>query len=386
MDSLLNSPELGCIVKLVIFRRTIKQRIDEMIKNITYFLLFLTIVLLSTDAASANAAPPPAVLWFSFQDESGSPVSPDSLQLIGCLTESCVSETLLSRYGNCALPGCLPGEPSLQGDMDQLACADALCRATSRDYPTQIFRLVANINGQVYTSKPARLFSGDAIRYQTEAYQVIMSIPGLNLSNDPDFVKPGLPSYGINFVYALLLTLLGELLVAWFYLWFVQRWRGAQLVTPLVLVCLANLVTLPLVWFLFPTFVPFMQLESRAVGLFLGLVAVYLSLVFYLAFVLLEGRRRWIIITVNLLVILLVIPVCALIIGYIVGYPNLYKLTSSGLPGSWLVWISEIFAWVYEAFFLYFLSRKTLPLKHALVLSLLMNLTSYLVGMVVLAT
>jgi hypothetical protein len=326
----------------------------------------------------ANLAPPPARLWFTFQDPVGKPLSPTALQLIAC-REDCTQGDLLLSYGKkCTQPGCLAGEPVLENSL--LACSQALCLARSYDFPAGAYRLVAQINGKSYTSGPVELFRGEAPGYNTLAYRVTVSDRGLSLEFEPDFVQPDFNPYRANFFQALLLTLAIELSIAFLYLWFVLRWRGAALGLPLFLVFLADLVTLPLVWYFFPTLKPFTPFAGRFLGLFWLACAGIFTLVAYAVFVLLKGRQRWFILAGIVVLLLVAIPFCSLVIGYTIGYPNAYKIYPTGLPGIWSLVIAEIFAWLYEAFFVYFISRKTVPLKHALLLSLLMNLASYLAG------
>jgi hypothetical protein len=353
-----------------------------------YFLtiqVLILLLLLSASDASANSGPPPERIWLLFQDESGTSLPPQGLQLVGCSTEACTEKTLLLSYGKCNLPGCLPGKPTMTGEWDKLACDGSVCRAVSYDFPTRIFQLISQANGQVYTSPPAQL-AGAERTFDNFAYQAVVSPQGLSLTSKPDFDEPKYPLHKINFLLALLITLVSELLVAGLYGWFVLRWREPELDLLLVLVGLADLITLPMVWFFFPSFAKFMPVESRSLGIFLALIAIIYTSVLYYAFVRADGRRRRNMVTISTLIVLLATPVCSGVIIFVQGYTNLYKLTSTGLPGSWLLLMSEIFAWLYETFFLYFLSRKTLPLKHALILSLLMNLTSFLAGLVILTS
>jgi hypothetical protein len=59
--------------------------------------LVLTFLLLAPPpAAQANAAPPP-VVWFTFVDETGQPVSLEGAQLLGCETIDCEAPALLQQ-------------------------------------------------------------------------------------------------------------------------------------------------------------------------------------------------------------------------------------------------------------------------------------------------
>jgi len=144
------------------------------------------------------------------------------------------------------------------------------------------------------------------------------------------------------------------------------------------------LVTFPLVWFFFPSLAPFAPPETRALGKFFLLPA----LAFTLLAVAIYNRkgldRRSIWLVILLVLAIVVTPLCAWLVEYQAGYTDYKIRLAGGLPSSWLLLASEIFAVLFEAGFLFILTRRSLPLKHALTLSLLMNLASYLVGVMIL--
>jgi hypothetical protein len=80
--------------------------------------------------------------------------------------------------------------------------------------------------------------------------------------------------------------------------------------------------------------------------------------------------------------VLLLAPLASLISLPVVWYvfPRLL------LPSTLTILLSEIFAVVFEAGFLYFLSRKAMTFRHALVMSAVMNAFSFVAGYVVLST
>jgi hypothetical protein len=131
-----------------------------------------------------------------------------------------------------------------------------------------------------------------------------------------------------------LLTIALELLVAWLYLWYWLRWRGEQLTTVLILVCLLDLVTVPLVWFFFPSFAPFVSYEIRSLGIFLAALGVYVTIMLYLIFVHFAGRIRRILIISNLIILGFLIPICSFAIILGVGYGSMYEPIPAGLSAS----------------------------------------------------
>jgi hypothetical protein len=365
-------------------------------RRFAVLLLLLALVLLPTASAWANSGPPPARLWFAFQDDTGQALSPQAVQLAGC-DGDCSAEILLQSYGVCNQPGCLPGQPALQNWADEFGCSPAqpswetiptqsnrqstvgLCRAASYDYSGQ-YRLVAQIDGQVYTSDLHPFQDSQAITDWEQAFRVVVAPSGLSLVENPDFEAPA--GYWPSFIPSFLLTLAIELLVAGLYLGLGLKLRSATLGTLLALVALADLVTFPLVWFFFPSFAPFTPPYNKALGYFLLLAGLLFTGLMAILFLRTEGRKRWISVGVACLLAVLVIPVCSIAVLFATSYGN-NSLATGGLPGSWLLLASEIFAVLFEAGFLYFLSRKALPLRHAFLLSLLMNLASYLAGLAI---
>jgi hypothetical protein len=360
-------------------------------------LLLLALIVLPTTSARANSAPPPARFWFAFEDESGQPLSPQGVQLVGC-EGNCQQGMLLQSYGVCDQPGCLAGAPALTDVYSQFGCSPAqpsweaiplqsnrdstvgLCRSSSYDYSGQ-YRLVAQIDGQVYSSALRPFFDQQYTAGWDKAFRVVVSPSGLNLVEEPGFESPA--GYWPGFIASLLVTLVVELLVAGLYLGLLLRLRGATLANLLVLVSLADLVTFPLVWFFFPSFAPFTPFYNRALGIFLLFAGLLFTLLIAIPFLRSEGRKRWIFVATICLLALLIVPACSIAVLFASSYGN-YNLATGGLPGSWLLLISEVFAVLFEAGFIYLLSRKSLPLKHALLLSLLMNLASYLAGLAIL--
>lgn len=163
-------------------------------KILILMLLLLALIVLPTASARANSAPPPARFWFAFEDEFGQPLSPQGVQLMGC-DGDCQQGTLLQSYGVCDQPGCLPGAPTLSGVQSHFACSPAqpgwdaipsqnsryatvgLCRSSSYDYSGQ-YRLVAQIDGQVYSSEPRPFFEQEYEIGWNEAFRVVVSPSG----------------------------------------------------------------------------------------------------------------------------------------------------------------------------------------------------------------
>ena len=186
------------------------------IRKLAVLVSLLAFSIVPTASARANAGPIPDRYWFNFEDESGHPISPEGVQLVGC-RDDCRTDILLLSNGDCKLAGCLSGEPVIQGEGDQLDCAGATCLAASYEFYdySQQYRIIAQIDGQVYTSRPQPFSESGGFR--DYPFRVVVSPPGLAMIEDPNFE---IPDRGMDrgFFSSLLVTLLVELLVAGLYL------------------------------------------------------------------------------------------------------------------------------------------------------------------------
>ncbi|HNT78533.1 MAG TPA: hypothetical protein PKH77_26275 [Anaerolineae bacterium] len=79
-----------------------------------------------------------------------------------------------------------------------------------------------------------------------------------------------------------------------------------------------------------------------------------------------------------------VMAACLFVVFFVTTYGN-YAVAVPGLSYGWMLLLTEIFVVIAEAVLLFILSRKSLTLVEAGVLSLAMNLASFLVGQVVFA-
>ena len=66
-------------------------------------------------------------------------------------------------------------------------------------------------------------------------------------------------------------------------------------------------------------------------------------------------------------------------IANIISLPVVWLIITSSEKGLFII-IGEVFAVVFESFFIYFLNKEILTLRKAFLLSMLMNLTSFIVG------
>jgi hypothetical protein len=325
----------------------------------------------------ANAAPPPLKLWFTFEYAVSPSPNLEAVQLVVCATEACESPVFVQRYAVCDAPGCLvnpPGPP----DRATFECFDNRCLGTIPYpyYEHEYFLLIAQFSDRV---RESAVLGGLPTEWGGEsAWLVQVQDEALILQVDGDFINPYQP-YG-NILSGLALTLVVELLVVGVGLWFWKREERASLAGRLLLVGLINLLTYPLVWLVFPSLRQFQPLYLRTMSLYVGIAAlVYVAALLWIYLSDKRKRRLGIILT---LVSLPATAICLLFVLIVVGYGS-YAVAVPGLSPDLALLFTELFVIMAEAALLFVLSRKSLSALQAGVLSLLMNLASFLAGQAV---
>jgi len=333
------------------------------------------------DGALANAAPPPAKLWFTFEDAAVPSAELEALQLVGCETERCEQPVFVQQYGVCDAEGCLL-DPPPPPERSTLDCAGNRCLATI-PFPYaehEYFKLVAQFPDGVHTSAVINgLPSGDWDDWTSEqAWQVKVQAGALSLEKDAAFSSPN-QDYK-PFFSSFALTLVIELLVAGVGLWLWKQAERDTLVRRLVTVVFINLLTYPLVWLVFPALRQFQPRYLRTLSPYIvGALLVYAAALVWIYVSDKQKRRLPIILTLVSLPITAIFLVIVLVVA---AYGN-YAIAVPGLSASTAVLSAEVVAVVLEAILLFILNRKSLFVLQAAVLSLAMNLASFLVGQVV---
>jgi hypothetical protein len=345
------------------------------VKSTGWRLLLIGWLLLLPRSVAANAAPPPSKLWFTYEYDHTPGSQIDALQLLACPTETCDAPEPLLQYGRCTAAACIPDVPE-STRWNSLQCADNRCLATL-PYMEQTylhFKLVAQFADGVRTSPAiAGLPQGWG---NDRAWIVQVEAADLRLVEDTEFVDPTGRYDG--FFWGLTLTLAVELLVAGALLWWWKKAERDVFVKRLVIVGLINLLTYPLVWLVFPSLGQFQHSYLRTMSLFVTIAFVFYAAA--LAWIYLpkdKSMRR-----LALIMTLLSLPVtglCLLFVLIINGYGN-YTIAVQGLTPGLTLLLTEIFVVLAEGLLFWVLNRKSLPLLHAGVISLLMNLGSFLVG------
>ncbi|MBA3532361.1 MAG: hypothetical protein H0T73_10610 [Ardenticatenales bacterium] len=326
--------------------------------------LLLLLLLLSVPTAEAHAnAAPPDFLRFRLEYEIPLPGDIIGAQFQGCADERCSEITYALTYGRCGAEGCIEAGSSVPMIVDRLDCSLSACTANFRDEMYQLRgqyeRLVIHFSDRVRVSQP---FDGT----WAERRLVVVREEALEMSNEPGVMVVGSL---LLFLPAAFLTLLVELLVGYLYL---RRFPEIPKKMLLWLLPL-HLVTLPMIWFFFPS----LRLLPNPSATLLAPAAFSLTLIVGAALLSLSGgyigeRSFMLLFGLGLL--------SAPFIAW--GYATLAAPSEiHGVPAALTTPLSELFAVLFEAWFLRVVNREFLSRNHALRLSLLANAASYALGL-----
>jgi len=222
--------------------------------------------------------------------------------------------------------------------------------------------------------------------YGTVAWRIAIQDTTLIVTGaQADPIEP-LGIFSASFFQHFALTLIVELLVAAAALRGWLKTKERDLVSGLGYVLLANLISYPTTWIFWPALQRFQPMATRYVGCFVAFGTIVITgALFILSRQ--EGRSRRGLVIFTLL--LLPLPVlatlmCLFLATFGSGYSGVL-IGVSGMPAGLTITLAEAFAVSSEALILYLLARKTLKLtfRQAAVISLLANMSSFLMGLLV---
>jgi hypothetical protein len=213
---------------------------------------------------------------------------------------------------------------------------------------------------------------------ESKAWRVVVRDTDLSMEQD---TIPAIPDpFELN-IQQLLgrlgLSIVVELLVAGlcFQVWSKTDIRG--LMGRLLIILLVNLVTLPVVWFSFPSLGQFQSDGGHKLGIFVLIVSVIYATLLAGIYRSVNKMRLWVIILT--VISLPITGVCYLVVLFLASYGN-YAVIAQGLPSNITILASEVFAVVFEAILIAILSKRSLPFGLICVTSLLMNAASFFIG------
>lgn len=349
------------------------------IVNITFLIcITMVIFLIPNHVANANSAPPPSVLWFTFDYRTAQTPKLLGVQLIGCVTVNCEQPVLLQQYGICDSAGCITVPATLSDQPNAFGCTENKCRSAA--YPNHGgtgFKLIALFSDRVRMSGVVNKLPSEY--GEVTAWHVIVREADLSIEHDttiPAIQDPfGLLEQNLGRVG---LSIVMELLVAGlcFQLWAKTDIR--RLAGRLLIILLVNLVSLPVVWLFFPSLGQFQPGGSRVFGVFVLIVAVFYAALLAGIYRSADKARRWAIILT--LVSLPVTGFSCLAMLFMSSYAGGYTVIVQGLPSNVTIFTSEVFAVVFEAILITILSKRSIPTRLIWTTSLLMNAASFVLG------
>lgn len=345
-------------------------------------LLVLVLVLalgLAIAPARANAPAPAPHTWLQFAYETQQPVRLQGLQLVDCQETSCLQPRLLLQFGDCTGTGCVPGTPLSREQEARLDCVGETCLAVLPfGLPTEqlVVRWIGQFSDRVRVSHLLRESPPPGRWFWGETWSVAVQEDGLAIASterSPLGAVFELPWVGF------VLTLTVEMAIALLFA-FWQKCDRSTTVRLLITVAGLQLLSYPLVTGFFPSLQPFRYRGERVWGAILLGVAI--------AYGLLLWRFPRISSTRLIFSILIGVPILwffGFILVILFGYGEMIPQSTQGIPAIITLLISELFVFVYEALLIYRLNSDKLSISKAMLLSLLANTTSLLLGLRLLA-
>jgi hypothetical protein len=336
--------------------------------------ILILALLLPLARAQANSAPPPGEVWFFIDLQNGDRLQ--GAQLWGCEDPACAQPAVLRQWGECTAPGCLPAPPPHPDPLrNHLECAGDVCRAAGYEFPQPYFRLALQAGGRLYTDPAARELP-DAYG-ETFYWNVSVAPGGLAFSPAQGLPRSELPAPPFLAFFGL--TLLVEMLVVGVF----ARWRWKLdlpgVIVRMLIAGVINLLTYPVVWGFFPAFLRFGSPGMRSFGWLLTGSLLAVGLLLALAINARSRRMRLVWIVAGLLVAVFGSG-CVFVGLWGAAYGSLFEALT-GLPGWLVLLLAEAYAVVVEALMLFAFTRREVDLRLAFLLSLGMNVASFLAGL-----
>lgn len=340
------------------------------------FLVLLLLLLIPTTAALANSMPPPFQIFLRFIPQNASSDSIDGVQLVGCEDSSCATSQNLIQYGASAAPGFLTTPPVLQESW-HLECAGLRCLFQSDFHAIKTLppylRVIA-LQGD--EGRASEIFPAPDCDYCTIGWKVDMTLADPVVTIDDEFVNPdrAFREFFLTYIFTILVEVLtAAILVAVF-----RKLINVSLKKVVLTTLLANLLSYPISWLVIPSFGQFQTDMYRKVSVMVILVVVIGTVVSILLRKKQGKIKKGMIITLAI-----AIPVCAVLFlaGMLVFSYGNYRIHVNGLPWNTVVILAEVFAVFFESFVLAILLKPEFSYKKALLISLVTNAVSFLLGL-----
>ncbi|HUN22372.1 MAG TPA: hypothetical protein PK299_04480 [Anaerolineales bacterium] len=355
--------------------------------NLVRYILLALMTLIFTVAipkkVDANSGPPPTVIWFLFKQFEKGEHKQLGVQLVGCVSPNCNSKVLLQSFGQCTDVQCLTTEPVLNHLVSQFTCDQELCYSVA--YPNHgggQFFLIAQYEDKVRVSNSDISLPTS---FETVTYQVKVGDETLSIEKSEALPDNATYPKAKNPILLILISITSEILIGFVLVNYVFKLNTKFFSTWLFKLVLANTLSLPIVWLVFPGFTKWVNVSERnlayliLVGLILLNLWVYILYSTRMKIVLNTNRYRIykLIMLLLLAFIFLVVIVGSVLITISASYLPDFRL-ETGLPATSALLISEAVIVVYETVFLYLIVKVHTSFKQLGFIVFLMNVGSFL--------
>jgi hypothetical protein len=347
-------------------------------RSIVWILALVSILSIATSVA-ANAPQPPSLYWLKFD----SPAKLQGVQIGQCYVKSCHKLELLKQYGTCDRTGCINSKPKLDNRKPfNLDCADRLCLISLSPFydaqkldPSQI-RLLAQLENRVYVSKVFSLKLQE--RHQEDKFTVKAIGNTLELSPSPEQNVTQSSLFQNLALFFLVLTLGIELGIWAGYL----RWskvESSEIPLTIISLLIVHAFSFPIVWFTCVGLENFASDGSRYGGLTWLVLSILYGIILSLHSI--EAKRPFSKrVVIGSIAYWLGAVTFTLLLTGLSGYGSPVP-TADGLSKPMATFVCEVVVVGYEAWIVQRLRRDTLNFKTALMLSLVANTVSCLLGL-----
>jgi len=328
-------------------------------KTRLFILLGILLLSLIPFAVTADSAPPPVEVWFVFHSNSTKPLEIINAKVVGCTTQDCNETT--AKYVS-----------------DKLACFRDLCWWSFDSYTFNdgqvpyFFQLITEFpSGE----KASNVLDDVPLNYgKTASYQVDLSGDGLAIQRIKDISWPGL-EFNLE---SYLISLIIESLVGATFLAILKKLRILEILKYIGAIILVNLVSYPVLWSFFSSVSQFHQ-KSDEIPAIAGLI---FGTLFYILLLLAINSKWDVERIVYTIAMIMSIPLYCVLSFLIFGFGG-NALVAVGIPVKTAIVLLEICAVLIETLLLFRMRKKHLTLTQAFLTSLIMNLASFGIGLLI---
>lgn len=341
--------------------------------------ILLFAVFVPHSIVSANAAPSRSVIWFSFIHQAQTMPEIEKFTVWVCEDETCSSFSTIEQ---------IPNSEPMQFD-NELYCFDNWCRLEF--YPKNedasivlysdehldpfYFRILVRFSD---VERLSNILYGFPSEFgEVEYYNVEIRDKDLLLTFNKSFQDPGLSGKFASYF----LTLLVEPLSIFLLLILVWKLNFSEAFWISMLALIVNLISYPMIWTFFGSITKFhTEINTLWGGIFFFAGAIFSGLLFYSINNNKSKPLRKILAWITFLLIFIAICMLALLAS---AYGN-SKFIVTGFSTATAIFLIELISVCYEGLFLYFVNRRRMPFGMLMLGSLVMNMVSFVLGMVLL--